>query len=102
MLTEVAPHFHEKCNGRCSVVAFVCKARIFPRNTPLHASTAMPSIMTPSLNTAKASARAEQGLLGALGMPRLTVGKHPYIESQPGVRVYVNPLCTCATDGEEG
>ena len=44
----------------------------------------MPSIMPPSLNMAMASARAEQGLLEALGMPRLTVGKHPYIESQAG------------------
>ena len=31
-----------------------------------------------------ASARAEQGLLGALGIPRLTVGKHPFIKSQAG------------------
>eukprot|EP00903_Cladosiphon_okamuranus_P015016 g13894.t1 len=45
----------------------------------------------PSLSTATASARAEQGLLGALGVPRLTVGKHPFIKSQPGLSAVARP-----------
>ncbi|CAM9400850.1 unnamed protein product [Ectocarpus fasciculatus] len=43
--------------------------------------------MSPSLSTAMASARAEQGMLGALGVPRLTVGKNPFIKSQAGLSV---------------
>ncbi|CAM9256084.1 unnamed protein product [Ectocarpus sp. 12 AP-2014] len=43
--------------------------------------------MSPSLSTAMASARAEQGMLGALGVPRLTVGNNPFIKSQAGLSV---------------
>lgn len=34
-------------------------------------------------------ARAEQGTLGALAVPRVTVGKNPFIKSQAGTIVIV-------------
>ncbi|CAM9313803.1 unnamed protein product, partial [Hapterophycus canaliculatus] len=41
--------------------------------------------MPPSPSNAMVSARAEQGMLGALGIPRLTVGKNPFVKSQAGL-----------------
>ncbi|CAM9618005.1 unnamed protein product [Scytosiphon promiscuus] len=41
--------------------------------------------MAPSSSTAMVAARAEQGMLGALVVPRLTVGKNPFVKSQAGL-----------------
>lgn len=43
--------------------------------------------MSPRPGTATAAAQAEQGMLGALGMPRMTVGNNPFIQSQAGTRM---------------
>ena len=41
--------------------------------------------MAPSPSPAMVIARAEQGTLGALAVPRVTVGKNPFIKSQAGM-----------------
>lgn len=40
--------------------------------------------MAPSPSPAMVIARAEQGTLGALAVPRVTVGKNPFVKSQAG------------------
>lgn len=49
--------------------------------------------MDPTLSNAMATARAEQGMLGALAVPRITVGNNPFIKSQAGAII---TFCRCS------
>eukprot|EP00904_Undaria_pinnatifida_P004042 jgi/Undpi1/13639/HiC_scaffold_9.g03293.m1 len=47
--------------------------------------------MAPSPSPAMVTARAEQGTLEALAVPRVTVGKNPFIKSQAGLTAVARP-----------
>lgn len=54
--------------------------------------TATALTMAPSPSPAMVTARAEQGTLGALAVPRVTVGKNPFIKSQAGMMILLCSL----------
>lgn len=44
----------------------------------------MPPACSTGMATAMATARAEQGMLKALGEPRVTIGNNPFVHTQAG------------------
>lgn len=70
---------------KASSLVIIFSTPIYTAVVRLQAATA--PTMSPSPSPAMVTARAEQGTLGALAVPRVTVGKNPFIKSQAGMMI---------------